>query len=202
MTVKIHSRDLSTISYYDLNAEEYFIRLLGANIDIIYKKFLDYVPEGITILDAGCGSGRDTKYFAFLGHKVFSIDASQEMVEISTKYTQKKTHLMNFYDLKFENEFNAIWSMASLIHIPKNDMDYIVRLFTEALRVNGIWLISLKEGEGEEIEEDRLFNRYTEEEFRLLLEKHSCLQIEKLWHSLDAIGRSQNWLTVILRKIY
>lgn len=202
MTVKLCMGDSSTVDYYDLNAEEYFLRSLRADMDSIYKQFLTFVPENGTILDAGCGSGRDTKYFASLGYKVTSIDASQEMVKLSSEYTQKKTYLMNFYDLAFENKFDAIWSMASLIHIPKKDMNYIVKLFTKALRANGIWFISLKEGEGEEMEEGRLFNHYTEKEFRMLLERHPSLQVEKLWYSQDAIGRSQNWLTVILRKTY
>lgn len=201
MIARLCMRNSSTVDYYDLNAKEYFLRSLRADIDSIYKQFLNFVSEDGTILDAGCGSGRDTKYFASLGYKVISIDASQEMVKLSSKYTQRKTYLMNFYDLTFEDEFDAIWSMASLIHIPKSDMNYIARLFTKALKINGVWFISLKEGEGEEMEEGRLFNHYTEKEFRSLLKNHPCLQIEKLWHSPDAIGRSQNWLTVILRRI-
>ena len=44
---------------------------------------LDGLPAGARILDAGCGSGRDAKAFAALGHRVTAFDASPELAALA-----------------------------------------------------------------------------------------------------------------------
>ena len=189
-----------TIDYYNAHASEYFLKTVRADMHGLYAKFLQFVPEGGRILDAGCGSGRDTRYFLSLDYEVTAIDASEEMVKLSTQFTGQETVLMNFYDLNFQNAFEGIWSMASLLHIPKNHIGDVFRGFTSALKPDGIWCMSFKEGEGERIEGERFFNDYNEITFKALIKKHPTIQIEDICYSTDSIGRQQGWLTIFLRK--
>jgi SAM-dependent methyltransferase len=190
-----------TVAYYNINAYEYFYMSVKADMSELYQQFLKFVPHGGVILDAGCGSGRDTKYFLSLGYQVIAIDASKKMVKLSTEYTKHQTSLMNFYDLNFQNDFDGIWAISSLVHIPKQDIDYIIKSLTNALKIGGIWCISFKEGLGEKIEDGRFFNDYTQETFSSLINNHPRLEIERLWDNKDAMGRDQNWMTAIVRKI-
>ncbi|WP_237738267.1 MULTISPECIES: class I SAM-dependent methyltransferase [unclassified Caldicellulosiruptor] len=85
-----------TIKYYDENAIEFFMNTKDANMENLCKLFLKYIPEGGKILDLGCGSGRDTKYFLEKGYDVVAVDGSIEMVKLSTEYTGKRTLYMIF----------------------------------------------------------------------------------------------------------
>ena len=51
------------MNYYDLNAQEFFTDTVDADMSSHYEEFLKLLPENACILDCGCGSGRDAKYF-------------------------------------------------------------------------------------------------------------------------------------------
>jgi SAM-dependent methyltransferase len=201
--MKIHtpSDESSTVAYYNINAYDYFCASVKADMSDLYQQFLEFVPHDGMILDAGCGSGRDTKYFLSIGYQVIAIDASKEMVKLSTEYTKHQTRLMNFYSLNFQNDFDGIWAVSSLVHIPKKNIDYIINGLANALKIGGILCISFREGLVEKNEDGRFFSDYTQETFSSLINNHPRLEIERLWDNKDALGRNQNWITALIRKI-
>ncbi|SVE11956.1 uncharacterized protein METZ01_LOCUS464810, partial [marine metagenome] len=99
-----------TIDYYNENAESFYQRTVGLDLIEIYEKFLKQVPDSCTILDVGCGSGRDTLYFLNNGYEVISIDASSEMVKLSSKLTNQNTSLLKIEDIAFKDQFEGIWA--------------------------------------------------------------------------------------------
>ena len=106
-----------TIKFYDVNAQEYFESTVNINLEEFYKKFLKYIPPNGTILDVGCGSGRDSLYFLNKGYNVISLDASEEMVKLSSELTKRKTLFMRIEDIDFQDQFDGIWACASLLHL-------------------------------------------------------------------------------------
>ena len=62
-------------------------------------------------MDLGCGSGRDSLYFLEKGYIVTSVDASEEMVRLSSELTGQKTQYLRMQDIEFKNEFNGIWNL-------------------------------------------------------------------------------------------
>ncbi|WP_085065632.1 class I SAM-dependent methyltransferase [Rickettsia peacockii] len=69
------------IQYYNNNAQEFYSRTINADLSDNYKAFTSYLPEQAHILDAGCGVGRDTKYFLSQRYQVTAFDGSTEMVK-------------------------------------------------------------------------------------------------------------------------
>lgn len=193
----------NSIDYYNQNALIYFKRTVLIDMSDLYKPFLKYLPEKAHILDAGCGGGRDTKYFMSLGYNVTAIDASQAMVLISSEFTSQETILMAFQDINFVNCFDGIWASASLLHVPRKEMDLVFKKMITALKDGGIWYLSFKVGTGERIQKDgRFFNDYNEETFLKFLSHYK--------HILDIITISsaitkkhnclpEEWLNVLLR---
>ena len=103
------------IAYYDKHANEYAELTVKADMSKQYAKFLVYLPTNasilgvssasrenvargqVKILDAGCGSGRDSLFFMKKGYAVTMLDASAEMCKCAEKLTgQKALHIMNF----------------------------------------------------------------------------------------------------------
>lgn len=194
----------STVDYYDTNAEEYIQSTIRLDLHELYKPFLRQLPSGAHILDAGCGSGRDTKAFLDLGFRVTAIDASSELARLATIYTGQVCQVMFFHEMKFQDEFDGIWACASILHVPKSEMDIVMPLFIRALKPGGVFYISLKEGEGEGIMEGgRFFNYYTVETFRALLRRFPSLGEIAFWKSDETRSRHHSgpWLNFLLKKV-
>lgn len=193
----------NSIDYYNQNALIYYKRTVVINMSDLYESFLRYLPKGAHILDAGCGVGRDTKHFTSLGYNVTAIDASQEMVNISSKFTGQKTLLMTFQDLSFVNCFDGVWASASLLHVSWKEMSLVFKRFITAVKDGGIWYLSFKVGSGERIQKDgRFFNDYDEDTFRHFLSSYK--QVLDIVTIDSTITNKDNclpekWLNVLLR---
>ena len=68
-----------SVNYYDAHAKEYAELTVNADMSQAYDRFLVYLPAGAGILDAGCGSGRDSLHFIKKGFDVTMLDASAGM---------------------------------------------------------------------------------------------------------------------------
>jgi SAM-dependent methyltransferase len=193
-------REAASVRYYDLNVEEYCNKSVHIKLGSLYYPFLSNLPQSGHILDAGCGCGRDTKYFLSLGYQVTAVDASEAMVNFSSELTGQETMQLDFRDFSFEDTFDGIWSFASLLHIPKDEIDQIFHQFTVALREEGVWYMSFKEGEDEQWHDGRLFNNYTKSSLNSLLVRHYALEVIDIWCSSDCVGRNQKWVNALVQK--
>lgn len=192
-----------TIKYYDENAKDFFENTKNADMTELYNSFLKYIKDGAKLLDLGCGSGRDTKYFLDKGYDVVAIDASSEMVRLSSQLTGKQTLHMTFEDLNFENEFDGIWACASLLHVSREKIDDVLYKIARALKDNGVLFASFKLGDKEEFRNGRFFNFYDEASFSELISNHKYFKIEETLITFDVReGRAEEkWFSVILRRI-
>ena len=163
--------------YYDDHASEFIADTLSVDMEEVYKPFLSRVPPGGRILDAGCGSGRDTLAFHNKGYDVVSIDASAKMVELAKLLTGRPVFRMRFQEIQWVEEFDGIWACASLLHVPKIEMDQVWRRLINALKPGGAWFMSFKKGQGESIRKGRFFNDYEEQELRALIEKQQDIEL-------------------------
>ncbi len=217
----------NSIDYYNHNALTYFERTVLIDMTDLYEPFLSYLPKlrsctitkklrksgfqnqvqdlskKVHILDAGCGGGRDTKYFTSLGYNVTAIDASQAMVIISSKFTGQKTILMAFEDINFVNCFDGIWASASLLHVPRKQMHLVFKKMITAIKDGGIWYLSFKVGMAERIDKDgRFFNDYNEQTFREFLNYYQdILEIISINSTVTRKDNclSEEWLNILLR---
>ncbi len=53
----------STVRYYEENAADFIKNTVDIDMSVLYSYFLENIPAKGYILDAGCGSGRDSKFF-------------------------------------------------------------------------------------------------------------------------------------------
>lgn len=187
-----------TIDYYDDNAKTYFDSTVDADMSEHYSIFLKYLPGNAYILDLGCGSGRDSKFFLDKGYKVKAVDGSRKMCELASKYLGQTVENIRFEDLAFEKEFDAVWASASLLHENKEKIEEVVEKIRRSLKDGGIFYVSFKYGDCDRIQKERYFNDMNEEKLSKLLKDFS---IKEIWFSDDVRpGRNDRWINSIAKK--
>lgn len=134
----------NTLEYYNKNAKTYCEQTLEGNMQENYDKFLQHLHTNAYILDFGCGSGRDSKYFLNKGYKVKAIDGSKEMCKLASKYIKQEVICMNFEELKDINIYDGIWACSSILHVEKENLSNILNKMINALKFNGIFILLLK----------------------------------------------------------
>lgn len=188
------------MNYYDENAQEFFDGTVDADMSSHHKEFLRYLPENTHILDAGCGSGRDTRMFKELGYEVTAIDGSMEMCRLASEYADANVKHMQFQEIEFENEFDGIWACASLLHVPSEELDSVLNRLNNSLKDNGIFYASFKCGDFEGERNGRYFNDLTETSAIELFEKNN-FKVMKTWLTDDSRPeRDEKWVNILVRK--
>lgn len=191
-----------TLNYYNKNAGAFAAGTVNICFTAIQELFLKYVPEGGSILDFGCGSGRDTKYFLSRGYRVEAVDGSVELCKIASEYTGISVKRMRFEELDRIEAYDGIWACASILHVARKELPNVLRKMSDAAKSGGVIYASFKHGDFEGVRNGRYFTCLTEESFRGIMEAIPELTVEKLWITEDAREerREEQWLNLILRK--
>lgn len=191
----------STIDYYNKNAPVYIKRTFHVAMEECQNRFLQHLPIGSKILDAGCGSGRDAVAFIKKGYDVLGLDAAEEMVN----YVRNELHIPVvkglFQEMEFSEAFDGIWASASLVHVLPSQLADVLHRFWKALKPNGIIAISFKDGEGVKHETGRTFTYMNKESLSEYLEDFQTLDY---WYHTPEKGINLlpcKWLNLIARKI-
>ena len=165
-------------------------------------KFLQLLT-GKTVLDFGCGSGRDTKYFLESGFDVTATDGSEELCKSASAYTGIQVKHILFQDLNEADCYDGIWACSSILHLSKDELRIVINKMSRALKLNGIIYTSFKYGNFEGERNGRFFTDFTLELFKDFISDVKDIVIEEYWITGDVRpGREdEKWLNLILRKI-
>ncbi len=150
-----------TIEYYNKNAESFIAGTVNADMSDCRDRFLKYIPDGGRLLDAGCGSGRDTDAFMRAGYLVDAFDASKEICRIVSENLGIPVACKRFEDLEGEDEYDGIWACASLLHVNAADLADVILRLKRSLKPEGILYASFKEGDSDRIKNGRFFHDMT-----------------------------------------
>lgn len=191
-----------TLKYYDENAEKFVQGTATVNFSETQNRFLRKLNQGASILDFGCGSGRDTKYFLDKGYIVSAIDGSKELCELASEYTGIKVNWMLFQELSEISQYDGIWACSSILHVPKNQLKDVIEQMVTALKDDGVIYTSFKCSRFEGERDGRHFTDFTIDSFKEFMEGVSNIEIEEYWMTGDVRpGREkEKWLNLILRK--
>ncbi len=193
---------MSTLTFYQNNAKEYVAETSTVDFSATQERFLKYLPTGSHILDFGCGSGRDSRYFLERGYYVTATDGCAEFVALASAYTGLKVKQMLFRELSAVDEFDGVWACASILHLPKDELIKVLKKINKALKSGGYFYTSFKYGFFEGELNGRYFTYLTEDSLLELLRSVPELNIIEQWVSSDVrAGREdEKWLNVIMRK--
>ncbi len=191
-----------SISYYENHADEFVESTINADMTGLYYEFEKYLTPGCKVLDLGCGSGRDSRYFSEKGYEVVAVDPSPAMCEKTKRIANVPVYQLKAEELDFENEFDAVWACASILHVPEVKQVEALEAVARSLKSKGIVYCSWKYGVGEHEDNDRYFTDMEEKTIYKLVAQIPKLKIINLWISTDVRSekKSQNWINVLLMK--
>jgi len=191
-----------TLEYYDSSFEAFKKDTVNVEFSDIQDRFLSYLDPGSLILDFGCGTGRDSRYFLGKGYKVEAIDGSGEMVRIAKEVSGLDVKQMLFDELNETEKYDGIFACASILHVSFEELPHIFDLMIRALKDNGILYVSFKYGDFEGEVKGRYFTYLTEDRFEELIRDKKELKILEEYVSSDVRpGREdEKWLNIFLRK--
>lgn len=207
-----------TSEYYEQNAEQYVAETVLLDVRHLYGPFLEHVPLHGHILDAGCGSGRDTLYFLQNGYEVTAFDRSSALVKKARELIGGLTgnliggqiggqigsrvdlnvQVLSFEEMAYAQCFDGIWACASLLHMPYDALPAVCKKLRRALKPNGVPYCSFKEGlEDWTDAKGRFFVGMTESKLRALLEACGFVVLSL---RIETSARQERWLSAVGRK--
>ena len=191
-----------TIEYYNQNADMFAQGTRLVDFTIVQERFRKMLPVGSRILDFGCGSGRDTKYFLEKGYQVAATDGSAELCRLAGSFTGIKVKEMLFQELDEIGVYDGIWACSSILHLPKQELLPVIQKMCNALKDNGVIYTSFKYRNFEGERNGRYFTDFMEDTFGKFIKVIPELTVEEQWITLDVRpGRGEEkWLNLILRK--
>ena len=192
-----------TITYYDQNAETFIESTINVDASALYKPFEELLQQGDRILDLGCGSGRDSRYFSQHGYSVIAVDPSQAMCEQTRTFACVPVYRMRAEENHFSNEFDAVWACASLLHIHKEKQEIVLHKIATSLKDGGILYCSWKYGDNMRTTDDtRVFTDMNELLLQDVLKNIDELELLKTWVTCDIrkANCDQKWMNALFKK--
>ncbi len=193
-----------TLEYYNQKASALTEQYESADVVHIHELLLQTFSSSTTVLEIGCGSGRDASFMDNQGYDVLAVDGSQQMIEIAKVYHPElitKLQVMNIPDeFSFaEASFDGIYSIATLMHLGEEELHKTFDKISSILKPEGKLLFSVSL----EREEDsqRYFNTMSKDEWLSYGEQFN-MTLEYNNISNDGLNRDNIvWLTCVLSKL-
>ena len=133
-----------------------------------------------SLLEIGAGAGYDSQYFMNNGLQVVAVDLSREMVK-KCKEKGIEAYELDFYSLSsLHKQFDCIWAMNTLLHVPKSDLNQVLHEIDFTLKEDGLFYIGIYGGEDTESEYvkadvsdvPRFFSYHSKDNLKAKLEEH------------------------------
>lgn len=189
--------------FYEDNAESYFASTVNLDLSGLRERFLKYVPVGGRVLDAGSGSGRDTRAFRELGYEVEAFDSSPALALLSTRLTGVRTQVLELEDFNESPRFDGIWACASLLHVSEDFLCDVLLTLSRGLNPKGALFVSFKEGTGETtLPDGRRFTNMTPQALGHLLHSIADMTTQEIWSysAQSSTGVNEVWVNAIATK--
>jgi SAM-dependent methyltransferase len=156
-----------------------------------------------TILDLGCGPGRDLLTFRTRGHEAVGLDGAHRFAAMARAASGCEVLHQDFLALALpQQRFHGVFANASLFHVPTQELPRVLRELHEALRPRGVLFSSNPRGEGEEGWHGNRYGAYQDlDTWRSFV---SAAGFEELEHYYRPPGRprhEQPWLATVWRKV-
>lgn len=182
-----------TVEYYDKTAAQWAEQGYAGDSELeCLPDFLNMLPRGARVLDLCCGAGYETKRIADLGYEAVGIDLSGESIKIA----RQKNPTISFYQEDMLNDYSYVGAadgiivIAGLVHIETTKLPLAFRRMREALKRDGMLLVSVREGVGKI--DDRSLCEIDGEQYDRNFIAHTLEELKRATEGLFVYQREMN----------
>jgi len=165
--------------------------------------FLDLLPPGATILELGCGAGRESEAMIARGFAVEPTDGSPEMARIAEERLGQPVRVLRFDALDTVEAFDGVFAHASLLHVPRLALPAVLAAIARALKPGGVHFANFKAGgAGGRDGLGRYYNQLTAEEAKAVYLASGDWELLSLteYEGGGYDGQRSPWVALTLRK--
>ena len=193
-----------TIGHYDRMAEPYWIGTRDHDVSQNHEALLEAIKREppYSILDLGCGPGRDLRYFDSLGHEAVGLEGSNELVEMARRHSGCEVLHQDFITLELpESRFDGVFANASLFHVPSQELPQVLRELHASLKPDGVLFCSNPRGNNEEgFSGDRYSCFFDFDTWRNYVTAADFIEVKHYYRPPGRPRHQQPWLATIWRK--
>ena len=137
----------NTLKYYENNSTSLITRYESADVNDVHQLLLKTFEKRSKLLEIGCGSGRDASFMIKNDYNIIAVDGSKNIIveakKVHPNLSEKLYHKAVPNDLTFKQTFDGIYSIATLMHLSKIDLQKTIFKIYNLLNQNGKFLMSV-----------------------------------------------------------
>jgi SAM-dependent methyltransferase len=205
----LKQRDLQNISgptleYYNLRAKAFWEGTRDHDVNQNIQSLLQYIQAEppFTILDIGCGPGRDLKTFSDLGHCAVGLDGAENFARMAREYSGCEVWHQDFLQLKLPDQhFDGVYANAALFHVPSVELPRVLGELHATLKPGGVIFTSNPRGNNEEGWNGGRYGAYYDlATWRQYMTRAGFMELTHYYRP-DGLPREQQpWLASVWRK--
>jgi SAM-dependent methyltransferase len=194
-----------TLQHYNQRAEDFWEGTRDHDVSQNIQALLQHI-EGeppFTILDLGCGPGRDLKVFAELGHMAVGLEGAVRLAEMARAYSGSEVWQQDFLKLELPDQhFDGVFANAALFHVPSQELPRVLLQLRATLKPRGVLFASNPHGRNEEGWNRGRYGAYHDlETWRRYMSGAGLSELSHYYRPAGLPREQQPWLASVWRRL-
>ena len=194
----------ATLAHYEQRAEEFQAGTRDHDVSQNIASLLRHIEgeAAFTILDFGCGPGRDLTTFTGLGHTAIGLEGAAGFAAMARAHTGCEVWQQDFLKLELPAErFDGVFANAVLFHVPSQELPRVLRQLRATLKPRGVLFSSNPRGENEEGWNRGRYGAYHDlDAWRRYVSGEGFMELEHYYRPTGLPREQQPWLASVWRR--
>ncbi|MGZ5131921.1 MAG: class I SAM-dependent methyltransferase [Caldimonas sp.] len=194
-----------TLAHYGERADDFWQGTRGHDVSQNIAALLRHLrgPAPFTILDLGCGPGRDLTTFAELGHRAIGLEGEPRFVAMAREHSGCEVWQQNLFAMSLPDAvFDGVYANAVLFHVPSAELPRVLRELRATLKPEGVLFSSNPRGQGQEGWQGGRYGAWhSVEAWRELVTSAGFVELEHFYRPAGLPRDQQPWLASVWRRV-
>ncbi len=189
----------NALDFYNKNADKYAKVTLTVDPTPFLFPLVSKLAPGSSILDIGCGAGRDLLWLKKKGFLVCGLEQSPDLINLAGKNSDCPIIETDFNEYDFSQlSFDALVAIGAFVHTEHHQFSISLSSIIRALNTGGFILITMKEGENSKVCEDgRIFHFWQRDKLEPIFQ--NCgLEVVNFFRQCSQLNNNDIWMTYLL----
>ena len=193
-----------TLDHYERAAEEFWSGTREHDVSQNYAALLSHIegPAPLSLLDFGCGPGRDLLHFSSLGHEAVGLDGCARFCAMARGHSACQVLHQDFLSLSLEpDRYHGIFANASLFHVPSQELRRVLGELRDSLKPRGVLFSSNPRGHNEEGWSSGRYSCFWDlPTWRAHLDAAGFVELAHYYRPQNKPRHEQPWLATVWRR--